>query len=102
MFYSYSSGMKQKMSIARALLGEPTVLFLDEPTKNVDAVTSADLKRLIRDELSGKSGRTVVLATHRMEEAEELCDRIAILRRGSVVFCGTVSELRSSVGGRLE
>ena len=99
MFYSYSSGMKQKMSIARALLGEPAVLFLDEPTKNVDAVTAADLKRFIRSDLSGSSGRTVIMATHRMEEAEELCDRIAILRQGSIVFCGTVAELRSSVGG---
>lgn len=102
MFYSYSSGMRQKLSIARGLLSRPQVLFLDEPTKNVDALAASDLKRLIKEKLSGDSGRTVLLATHRMEEAEQLCDRIAILRSGRVVFCGTIPELRLLFGGSEE
>lgn len=102
MFYSYSSGMRQKLSIARGLLSRPEVLFLDEPTKNVDALAGSDLKRLIKEKLSGESGRTVLLATHRMEEAEQLCDRIAIVRSGRVVFCGTIPELRLRFGGSEE
>jgi len=94
--------MRQKLSIARALLSQPEVLFLDEPTKNVDALAGNDLKQLIKDKLSGESGRTVLLATHRMEEAEQLCDRIAIVRSGGIVFCGTIPELRLRVGGAEE
>jgi ABC-type multidrug transport system ATPase subunit len=74
------------------------VLFLDEPTKTVDALAASDLKRLIRDKLSGETGRTVLLATHRMEEAEQLCDRIAIILSGRIVFCGTIPELRLRTG----
>lgn len=98
MFYSYSSGMRQKLSIGRALLSEPEVLFLDEPTKNLDPLASADVRDLVKDRL-GDSGRTVLLATHRMEEAEQLCDRLAIVRDGRIAFCGTVAELRDVVGG---
>jgi len=98
MFYSFSSGMKQKLAIARSLLAEPRVLFLDEPTKAVDAVTANELKRLVKEKLSGESGRSVLLATHRMEEAEQLCDRLAIIQSGRIVFCGTIPELRRTVG----
>jgi ABC-2 type transport system ATP-binding protein len=100
MYYSYSSGMRQKLSIARAMLSDPKLLFLDEPTKNVDAVTAAELKRLIRESLAADGRRAVILATHRMEEAEQVCDRIAIMRKGRLVFCGSVAELRSVVGSK--
>ena len=99
MFYSYSSGMKQKLAIARSLLGQPQVLFLDEPTKNVDALTANELKRLVRERFAGASAHTVLLATHRMEEAEQLCDRLAIVQSGRIAFCGTIAELRSRVAG---
>jgi ABC-2 type transport system ATP-binding protein len=102
MFYSLSSGMRQKMTIARALLVEPEVLFLDEPTKNVDAMTGNDLKHLVKTRFGRPEGCTVLLATHRMDEAEQLCDRIAIIRTGRIVFCGTVPELRRLIGGRDE
>jgi ABC-2 type transport system ATP-binding protein len=100
MYYSYSSGMRQKLSIVRALLSDPQLLFLDEPTKNVDAVTAAELKRMIRESLAADGRRAVILATHRMDEAEQVCDRIAIMRKGRLVFCGSVAELRATVGSK--
>lgn len=99
MVYSLSSGMRQKLCIARSLLGRPRVLFLDEPTRAVDAVVARDVKSFIRGELTSE-GRTVLLATHRLEEAEEVCDRIAIMREGEVAFCGTVSQLRRTLDAR--
>jgi ABC-2 type transport system ATP-binding protein len=93
MFYSYSSGMKQKLSIARALLNNPKILFLDEPTRSVDVVAIMEIKELIKSLINDDGERAVVLATHRLEEAEELCDRVAIMNKGNIVFCGTAYEL---------
>lgn len=95
MFYSYSSGMKQKLSLARGLLCDPAVLFLDEPTKSVDALTARDLRRFIKEGLRGKKSQTVFLTTHHLEEAELLCDRLAIIDKGKIVFCGTIADLRN-------
>lgn len=95
MFYSYSGGMKQKLAIARALLTNPAILFLDEPTKSVDAVTAQALRQFIKENLVKEEGRTVFLTSHRLEEVEELCDRIAIMNQGKITYCGTVKELRS-------
>lgn len=99
MYYSYSTGMRQKLGVARAVLNDPRLLFLDEPTRGVDVIAINELKSAIRGRLAD-DGRAVVLATHRMEEAEELCDRIAIMLHGRVEFCGTVAELRRRAGGR--
>lgn len=93
MVYSYSSGMKQKLSIARGLLTNPAVLFLDEPTKSIDPVIAQRIKSFIRDDLVDGEGKTVVLTSHRLEEIEQLCDRFAILDHGRITFCGTVNEL---------
>lgn len=97
MFYSYSSGMKQKLSLARALIANPKVLFLDEPTKSVDVITGRELRTFIKDNLVEKEERTVFLTTHRLEEAETLCDRLAIINHSRVVFCGTIEELHQKV-----
>lgn len=99
MFYSYSSGMKQKLSIARALLTKPKILFLDEPTRSVDVLAIAEIKQFIK-KLVSENQQTVLLATHRLEEAEELCDRIAVINKGKILFCGTVPELRETLGSR--
>lgn len=101
MFYSYSSGMKQKLCIARGLLTDPAILFLDEPTKSVDAITAINLKRFIKEDLVKKQERTVFLTSHRLEEVEQLCDRIAIMDHGRVSFCGTVAELEKLTGKRM-
>ena len=96
----YSSGMRQRVLIARALLVEPQVLLLDEPTRSLDPVSARELRRFLRDEIVGTLGCTVLLATHSAEEALELCDRVAVLDRGEVLAVGPARELADAVGDR--
>jgi ABC-type multidrug transport system ATPase subunit/ABC-type multidrug transport system permease subunit len=96
-FLTYSTGMRQRLSIARALLNRPDLLFLDEPTKGLDPTATQSLHHLIREQLTKSQGLTVFLTTHYLEEAEQLCDRIAIMHRGRIQACGTLSELRESL-----
>ena len=91
----YSRGMKQRIHIARALINDPEILYLDEPTIGLDPEISLQIRRIVR-ELSD-SGKTIILTTHYMYEAEELCDRILILKQGKVVGYGTAEELKSLV-----
>ncbi len=93
-FSDYSSGMKQRLAIARALLHDPPVLLMDEPTRSLDPAASLSLRALILDELKGRDGKTILLATHNLREAEALCDRIAILVHGTVRQVGTIGEVR--------
>ena len=93
-----STGMKQKVSIARAIVHDPPVLILDEPTVGLDVITSRDVIDLVRD--AKKQGKTVVFSTHRMEEAAKLCDRIAIIHKGRILITGTLSELQTQTGLR--
>jgi ABC-2 type transport system ATP-binding protein len=88
---SLSGGQKQRFSIASALVNEPKVLFLDEPTTGLDPQAKRNLWRLV-EELNA-AGMTVVLTTHNMEEAEHLCDRIAIMDHGKIIAEGTPAEL---------
>jgi len=94
MVYSYSSGMKQRLALARGLLTDPDVLFLDEPTKSLDPLAARRFKLFVREQLVRAEGRTVFLTSHRLEDIEQMCDRFAVLRGGRVTFCGTVDELR--------
>ena len=82
---SYSTGMRHRLAIARALLTEPPVLLLDEPTRSLDPLATADVHRLIRTSLLAERGCTIVLATHDLGEAKALCHRVAILHRGQLV-----------------
>jgi ABC-2 type transport system ATP-binding protein len=93
----FSRGMKQKLHLARGLLHEPELLFLDEPTIGLDPKSARDLRKRIRT-LSA-SGVTIFLTTHYMFEAEELCHRVAVLSRGRIVARDTVEGLRRLVGG---
>jgi ABC-2 type transport system ATP-binding protein len=77
-FSDYSSGMKQRMSIARSLLHDPPILLMDEPTRSLDPAAALSLRRFIQEELSGRDHKTIVLATHNLHEAEALCSRIAL------------------------
>jgi ABC-2 type transport system ATP-binding protein len=94
---TFSKGMKQKLSIARALLHEPRILFLDEPTAGLDPEAS----RLVRDFIAGlkREGRTIFLCTHNLDEADRLCDRVAVFKTRLLVL-DTPSNLRRSVFGR--
>ncbi len=95
-FHTYSMGMKQRLGIAYALLGDPEVLFLDEPTNGLDPAGMAEIRDLIR-ELSG-SGRTVLLSSHLLHEVEQVCDSVAILSRGRLIAQGNVQELLKGQG----
>ena len=97
-FLAYSTGMKHRLAVARALLHEPDLLVLDEPTAGLDAKTSAALGELVR-RLAREEEATVVYTTHRLEEAGRLCDRIAILRAGRVVAVESPGSLRRLSGG---
>ncbi|MFC3927190.1 ABC transporter ATP-binding protein [Streptococcus caprae] len=92
---TFSKGMKQRLQIARALLNDPEIIFLDEPSIGLDPVGALELRKLIK-ELAAK-GKTILLTTHYMAEAEELCDRIAILNKGKLLTCGTLTELANFV-----
>ena len=92
-FSGFSSGMRQRLTMARAMLSDPPILYLDEPTRAVDPVHAHELRVLIRQELVNRRGKTVVLATNLLDEAWEICDRVAILRRGVIAACGAPKEL---------
>jgi ABC-2 type transport system ATP-binding protein len=96
-YNQYSSGMRQKLAIIRGLLTEPRVLFMDEPTRALDPISAHVLRRFVLDHVMGELGCTVLLATHSTVEAEELCDRLALIRDGRVAAIGTIGELRAAV-----
>lgn len=89
---NFSKGMKQRLQIARSLINDPEIIFLDEPSIGLDPVGSRDLKKIVR-QLSD-SGKTVVLTTHYMPEADELCDRIAIIDKGKLVEVESTKNLK--------
>jgi ABC-2 type transport system ATP-binding protein len=93
---SLSGGQKQRLALACALVGDPDLLFLDEPTTGLDPQARRQLWDLIED--FKRSGRTIVLTTHYMEEAERLCDRVAIVDHGKVIGLGTPAQLIGSIG----
>jgi ABC-2 type transport system ATP-binding protein len=93
---SLSGGQKQRLALACALVGDPDLLFLDEPTTGLDPQARRQLWNLI--ETFKGEGRTIVLTTHYMEEAEQLCDRVAIVDHGKVIGLGTPAQLTASVG----
>lgn len=96
-FQTFSTGMRQRLSIARALLNRPRLLFLDEPTKGLDPTATGDLHKLIKERLTLKEGITVFMTTHDLSEAEKLCDRIAIMNHGQIFACGTMEDLRNEL-----
>jgi len=97
-FHYYSEGMKQRLSLARSLLTDPSVLLLDEPTRSLDPLSQLEIRRLLRTTLVEKLGKTVLLVTHSLAEAEEVCDRLAIMHRGTIVAVGTPEEMRRASG----
>jgi ABC-2 type transport system ATP-binding protein len=94
----YSHGMRQRLGIAAALVRDPRLLLLDEPTTGLDPGGMRDMRRLVR-RLAGQ-GITVLLSSHLMGEVEELCDRVAIVRTGRVVYEGSLADLLASTAGR--
>lgn len=91
-----STGQKRRLHLALALISNPDIIFLDEPSAGLDAGGRLSLHEQIRKLKS--SGKTIILASHDMAEVETLCDRIAILNNGNIVFCGTALELADKIG----
>jgi ABC-2 type transport system ATP-binding protein len=92
-----STGQRQKMNFARGLLNDPWILFLDEPTLGLDVAAARQVRELVTGWQASVPGRTVLLTTHYMAEADELCDRIAIVDRGRVLAIGSPAELKQRV-----
>ncbi|HLE77428.1 MAG TPA: ABC transporter ATP-binding protein [bacterium] len=94
-----SSGMRQKMNMVRGLLPDPDVLFLDEPTVGLDVGAARDIRTYIKTWVHDRPNRSILLTTHYMHEAEELCDRVAIIHKGRIVACDTPAALRQRAAG---
>jgi ABC-2 type transport system ATP-binding protein len=98
-FKAYSLGMKQRLGVAAALLGEPDLLVLDEPTNGLDPAGMADMRALVVDVAAG--GQTVLLSSHLLAEVQEICDRVGIIAGGRLLVQSTVAELRGGTEIRL-
>jgi len=95
---TFSKGLRQRISVARALIHDPDIIIFDEPTMGLDPSTAISIRNFIED-LKGK--KTMILCTHYMEEAEALCDRVAILNKGRIMDVGTPEYLKSKIHGDL-
>jgi ABC-2 type transport system ATP-binding protein len=93
---TYSTGMKQRLLIARALINNPSVLFLDEPTRGLDPASAHDLREIIRN--LAREGATILLTTHYMEEADDLCQRVGFMSEGKLVALDAPRELKLRYG----
>jgi ABC-2 type transport system ATP-binding protein len=94
---AYSRGMRQRLGVARALVNDPTLIILDEPTLGLDPAGQRQMMRLISD-LAHQRGTTVIISTHLLDEAEEVCSSVIILNRGQVVTQGTIAEVKRQAG----
>ena len=92
--YALSTGMRQRMNLCRALVSDPEILFLDEPTVGLDVEAARAVREYVRFWMRQNSRRTVLLTTHYMFEADELCDRVAVINHGQIVAQGTTNELK--------
>jgi ABC-2 type transport system ATP-binding protein len=97
LLHGFSGGMMQRLSIARAMMHDPDVLFLDEPSAGLDPQTRLLLSDMVRD--YNARGKTILLTTHNMEEADGLCHRVAIVDHGRIIALGTPQELKRSIPG---
>lgn len=96
----YSSGMRQKLAIARAVLHDPEILLLDEPTLGLDPGFARGIRMFIREELNRRRGKTILLTTHYMEEADQMCDRVAFINKGRIVAVDSPERLKTMTGKR--
>jgi ABC-2 type transport system ATP-binding protein len=95
-YQGYSSGMKQKLAIARGLLSDPAIVFYDEPTRSLDPLSAQHVREWIRQMRANSPQQTHVIATNQLSEAEQLCDRVLILARGRLIAQGTIREIKEA------
>jgi ABC-2 type transport system ATP-binding protein len=93
-FQKYSGGMKRKLALARALLADPPILLLDEPTTGLDVTSSRNIRDFIKNDLSKKYGKTVLYTTHYIEEVSQICDRVGIMNKGKIIALDTPEALK--------
>lgn len=98
---TFSKGMRQKLAIAKAVVHRPEVLFLDEPSSGLDPKAAKDIRDLMED-MSRREKHTIVLCTHNLEEAERLCSRVMIIRKGATLATGSIEDLRRKMHGAPE
>jgi ABC-2 type transport system ATP-binding protein len=96
---NYSRGMKQRLHVAKSLINNPEIIFLDEPTQGLDPEIAHSLRRLIKN--LTREGKTIFLTTHYMLEADELCDRVAVINRGHIVALDTPDSLKKYVANHV-
>ena len=92
----------QRLILARALLGNPDILLLDEPTSHIDPLAQEQIHRIIKNEFIAKRKTTILLCTHNMTEAQKLADKVILLNNGSVIANGTISSLREKISPNLK
>jgi ABC-2 type transport system ATP-binding protein len=95
---TFSTGMTHRLGLARAVLHDPPILLLDEPTRSLDPLAAADLRRLLKEDLVRRNGTTLLFASHTLSEIEEIADRMILLNAGRVVACDTPRGLRAATG----
>lgn len=91
----FSTGMKKKVALIRAILHKPRILLLDEPTNGIDPVSTADLRNMLL-EMVQEYGTTIIMTTHNLEEVQRMCNKISILRKGQNIFTNTIETLKDS------
>jgi len=97
---TYSKGMRQRLSLARAMVHDPEVLILDEPTAGVDPSGQIEVRQIMQ-ELAGKFQKTVLLSSHNLDEVQRICNRIALIDRGEIKLYGELESLRRNMGGNI-
>ena len=95
--HKLSTGYRQRLNLARGLINDPKVLFLDEPTLGLDVITAKRIREIVRNRVRNGSGNSILITTHYMVEADQICDRIAIIDRGRIIALGTPAELKKMV-----
>jgi ABC-2 type transport system ATP-binding protein len=98
MVQKYSTGMIRRLTLSRALLRDSPVLLLDEPTVGLDPASAHSFRNLVREKLSKGSGKTILMSTHNLWEAEQICDRIAIIHRGQLLACDKTDKIKQILG----
>jgi ABC-2 type transport system ATP-binding protein len=96
-FSDFSTGMKQRLAIARGLLSDPTIIFLDEPTRSLDPLSARHLRKFIKEEIVCRHNRTALLATHNLSEAEDFCTHVAIIDNGAIKTCGPIGAIKAQI-----
>jgi ABC-2 type transport system ATP-binding protein len=97
-FQNYSTGIKHRLSLARCLISEPEVIFMDEPTRSLDPASAHNLRRFIKIRLVKELGKTIFFTTHQTSEAQDLADKIAVMDKGRIKACGAPRELNLKWG----